>query len=356
MAGKQNSGDMVAVVMAGGRGTRFWPWSREAKPKQFLAMTGDQPMLRQAVTRLAPDFPFERIYISTTGLLAGDIRAMLPELPPENVLIEPEGRNTAPCLALALVLLERKHPESTMVVLSSDHWIGDEDRFRSDIRLASEQAQTHHQLVTFGIPPTYPETGFGYIETDGTGAVLDVKAFREKPPVDVAMEYLSSGRHFWNAGMFAWTMADLRAGLLRHAPEVLCPLDTWMAAGADPDTLAGAYASLPKLSIDYALMEKSESVALVPASFRWSDVGSWPAVQDFHPKDESGNVVKAQAVLMGTTGCAVFGRDRLIAASGLENLIIVDAEDALLICRRDRAQDVKAIVDRLHDMGRDDLL
>jgi mannose-1-phosphate guanylyltransferase len=345
-----------AVIMAGGRGTRFWPWSRETRPKQFLAMMGTEPMLRQSVLRLLPDFPPERIWIATTGLLAEEVRRMLPELPAENVLIEPEGRNTAPCLALALVTLERKHPEATMVVLSSDHWIGDEAKFLADIRLACTHARTEHRLCTFGIPPAYPETGFGYIETAGGTGVQPVLSFREKPTLEVAETYVHSGRHYWNAGMFAWTLADFRAELLRLSPEMLAPLDAWQAAGAPPSDLAGAYGQLPRLSIDYALMEKSDTVSVVPASFRWSDVGSWPAAMDFLPQDGDGNAVRGSAVLLNSTGCAVFGQKRLVAGSGLEDLIIVDSEDALLICRRDRAQDVKMIVDKLQAMGRGDLL
>lgn len=346
----------LAVVMAGGRGTRFWPWSREARPKQFLPLAGEAPLLRQTVERLQPDFTPDRIFIVTTAVLAEGTRALLPELPPENVLIEPEGRNTAPCLALALVQLEARHPDATMAVLSADHFIGDEAKFRADLRLASDHAAAQGQLVTFGIPPTYPETGYGYIETEGTGAVLAAKAFREKPPVEQAMAYLMTGRHYWNAGMFVWTLRDLRAGLQHHAPEVLAPLDAWAAEGRREAELPAAYARLPKISIDYALMEKSANVSVVPASFRWSDVGSWPALAEFTPKDEAGNAVQGQAVLHDSRNCAVYAEGRLVAGAGLDDLIIVETKDAVLVCPRERAQDVKTLVDRLQAMGRTDLL
>jgi mannose-1-phosphate guanylyltransferase len=346
----------VAVVMAGGRGTRFWPRSRGLRPKQFLSMVGDESLLVQTVTRLDGSFKAKDIFVLTTEELAAETRKMLPMLPPENVLVEPEGRNTAPCLALALVAIEQRVKDAVMVVLSADSWIGDRERFLADIDVAVTHAAEKRDLVTFGIRPTYPETGYGYIETEGEGEVLGVVAFREKPSYEKAVEYLDSGSHFWNAGMFVWRLQDLRSELLSHCPEILKPLDDWAEAGADPATLAKAYGRLPKLSIDYALMEKSERVAVVPARFRWSDVGSWPALVEFHEADAAGNVVIGDAILMETTNCAIFGGQRLIAATGLSDLIVVDEPDALLICRKDRAQDVKQIVDRLKAIGRDDLL
>ena len=348
--------EMIAVVMAGGRGTRFWPRSRGHRPKQFLAMVGTETLLEQTVNRLKPRFPERNIYIVTTADLAAETRRMLPQLPPENVLVEPEGRNTAPCLALALVSIERAHPDGVMVVLSADHYIGEPATFLEDIEVAVHHAGEAHDLVTFGIRPTYPETGYGYIETSGQGAVLRVEAFREKPPQEKALEYLASGRHFWNAGMFVWTLRDMRSEMLHHCPEVLSPLDAWVAEGSDPATIAAVYRHLPKLSIDYALMEKSARVAAVPARFPWSDVGSWPALVEFHQSDEAGNVTEGEAILLDSTNCAVFGGRRLIAASGIHDLIVVDEEDALLICHRDKAQDVKTIVERLETMGRQDLL
>ena len=356
MSDTRNPVSMVAVVMAGGRGTRFWPRSRNARPKQFLAIVGTETLLHQTVRRLEGHVAPERVFVVTTEDLAEETRRMLPELPPENVLVEPEGRNTAPCLALALVQIERRFPESVMAVLSADHWIGDRQRFLEDLDTAARHAATARELVTFGIRPTYPETGYGYIESEGEGAVLKVKAFREKPPVEVALQYLESGRHYWNAGMFVWTLADLRAGLQRHAPEVLAPLDAWSQAGADPRTLATAYRQLPQVAIDVALMEKAESVAVVPARFSWSDVGSWPAAIEFQEADAQGNVSQGDTLLLDTRNSAFFGGRRLIAASGVEDLIVVDEADALLICHRDRAQSVKQIVERLKAEGREDLL
>ncbi|WP_306590375.1 mannose-1-phosphate guanylyltransferase [Geothrix sp. 21YS21S-4] len=353
---ERSQDSLVAVVMAGGRGTRFWPHSRNARPKQFLAIAGTETLLHQTVRRLDGHVPPERIFVVTTEDLAAETRRMLPELPAENVIVEPEGRNTAPCLALALVQIERKVPGGVMAVLSADHWIGDREIFLEDLDLAVDHAQSAHELVTFGIRPTYPETGYGYIESEGKGPVLQVKAFREKPPADVAMEYLESGRHYWNAGMFVWTLADFREGLEKHAPDVLAPLDAWTAAGAEPSALAAAYGQLPKVAIDVALMEKAGTVAVVPTRFRWSDVGSWPAAIEFHQADSEGNVTRGDTLLLDTHNSAFFGGKRLIAASGVENLIVVDADDALLICHRDRAQTVKQIVERLQAEGRADLL
>jgi len=319
-------------------------------------MVGETSLLNQTVARLGEEFPPERVYIVTTQDLAAETRRMLPTLPPGNVIVEPEGRNTAPCLALALVTIERQHPNAVMVVLSADHWITNREAFLGDINLAASHAAETHDLVTFGIRPAYPETGYGYIETEGQGGVLVAKAFREKPPLATALEYLQSGRHYWNAGMFVWTLADMRRELQKHCPEVLAPLDAWVLAGSDPAAIRAAYAALPKLSIDYALMEKSQHVAVVPASFGWSDVGSWPAVVEFHQPDAEGNVVVGDAVLVDSTNCALFGGRRMIATAGVNDLIVVDEEDALLICHRDKAQGVKDIVERLQQLGRTDLL
>lgn len=346
----------IVVVMAGGRGTRFWPRSRSARPKQFLAIAGTETLLHQTVRRLNGHVAPEHIFVVTTEDLATETRRVLPELRPENVLVEPEGRNTAPCLALALVEIEKLFPEGVMAVLSADHWIGDREIFLEDLDTAVRHAALQRELVTFGIKPTYPETGYGYIEAEGPGPVFKVKAFREKPPLEVAAQYLESGHYYWNAGMFVWTLADFRKGLQQHAPEVLAPLDAWMQAGADPATLAAAYCQLPKVAIDVALLEQADTVAVVPTRFRWSDVGSWPAAIEFQQADADGNVSQGETLLLDTRNSAFFGGKRFIAASGVEGLIVVDADDALLICHRDSAQSVKQIVERLRAGGREDLL
>lgn len=353
-----NSTQKVAVVMAGGKGTRFWPRSRSSRPKQFLAIAGEETLLHQTVQRLEGTFEPRHIFVVTTRELADETRAMLPELPPENILVEPEGRNTAPCLALSLVEIERRVPQGVMVVLSADHWIGDKEAFIKDVETAVKHAATQGELVVFGIQPTYPETGYGYIEVADSGAELvqKVLAFREKPPANMALRYLESGRHYWNAGMFVWTLADFREALMQHCPAVLKPLDEWSRQGADEAALPAVYGRLPQVAIDVALMEKAQNVALVATHFRWSDVGSWPAAIEFQEQDPNGNMVQGQAILLDVKNSAFFGGNRLIAASGVSDLIVVDEPDALLICHRNQAQSVKQIVDRLKQAGREDLL
>lgn len=351
-----SSVETVVVVMAGGRGTRFWPRSRERRPKQFLPILGEASLLRQTVDRVLPALGPERVYIATTDDLAEATRAMLPELPADRIIAEPEGRNTAPCLALALVVIARRHPGAAMVVLSADHWIGDDAAFLEDLRVAAEHAAATGDLVTFGIPPAHPETGYGYIETSGEGRVRRAAAFREKPPLETAIAYAASGRHFWNAGIFVWRLEDLRSELAAHAPGVLGPLEAWDRDGARPGDLAAAYGRCEATSIDYALLEKSARVAVVPATFRWSDVGSWPALRAFQPQDGDGNAVQGDAVLVDARDCTVFGGNRLVALAGVSDLIVVDEPDALLITHRDRAQGVKQVVDELKRRKRADLL
>jgi mannose-1-phosphate guanylyltransferase len=346
----------LAVILAGGRGTRFWPRSRDARPKQFLAIGGSRPLLEETMRRLDGVFRPEDIFVLTTPGLAASTRALLPTLPAGNVLVEPEGRNTGPCLALALAVLERRAPGAVMTALSADAWIGDRGLFLEDLERAMRHAAISGDLVTFGIRPAAPETGYGYIEAEGDGAVRRVRAFHEKPDLETALQYLASGRHFWNAGMFVWTLAALRAQLQRHCPELLEPMDRWSAAGADPVALPHAYTCLPALSIDHALLERSDRVALVPARFPWSDLGSWSALAALRTLDADGNVMEGDGFLLDSSGCAVFGGQRLVAGAGLKDLIVVDTPDALLICHKDRAQDVKRIVQRLKADGREELL
>lgn len=346
----------IALIMAGGHGMRFWPRSRRARPKQFLNILEDKTLLEQTVQRLKGYFNFNDIFILTTKALAEETSKICPDIPVENIIIEPEGRNTAPCLALALVVIEQLVSNGVMVVLSADAWIGDNAKFYEDLNIAINCAINEHMLVTFGIHPTYPETGYGYIEAEGNETSIKVKAFCEKPNLKKAIEYVQSGRYYWNAGIFIWTVNDFRLQLLEHCPNIIKPLDDWATSGAKSEQLVQTYGSLPKKSIDYALMEKSDRVVVVPASFRWSDVGSWSAILDFYEADGLGNIGVGDNVLIKSNNCAIFSNKRVVAGVGISNLIIVDEPDALLICHKDSAQDVKLVVDRLKTLGREDLI
>lgn len=357
MTGVPKCSRRIALIMAGGKGTRFWPRSRSFHPKQFLKVIGDSTLLQQTVHRLYKYFNLEDIFILTAKEFVKKTTELLPDIPPSNILIEPEGRNTAPCLALSLVLLEQLMSDSSvMVVLSADAWIGDESKFFSDIDTAVHCARNNNSLVTIGIHPTYPETGYGYIEATGSGPVLNVKSFCEKPDHKKAVEYLQSGYYYWNSGIFIWTLRNFRTQLLKHCKNIIKPLDVWITNGRCQFDLLKTYSKLEKISIDYALMEKANRVMVIPASFRWSDIGSWSAVSEFYKSDESGNVKDGDALLIKTNNCSVFGRKRFIAGIGLSDLIIVDEPDALLVCHKDNAQDVKMVVDNLNSLSKKHLI
>jgi mannose-1-phosphate guanylyltransferase len=346
------------VIMAGGSGTRFWPRSRSALPKQFLAIGGERTLLRQTADRVASLVGPERLWVVTGALHREHARAALPELPEENLLVEPVGRNTAPCIAWATQVIAARDPDARVAVLPADHFIGDVPGFVDHLEAAFEAASD--AIVTFGIVPDRPETGYGYIQRgERTQSALGrsihaVTRFVEKPDFDTARGYLEDGGYLWNSGMFVFPAGRMLAELHEHCPD----LDVLGAASAaGPGAVSDLYPSLPSISIDYAVMERSRHVAVIPASFRWSDVGSWDAARDIHSGDEHGNVVLGDALLVGTRRSMVDAQaGRLVAVVGLEDVLVVDTADALLVIRRGESQDVKRVVEALKASGRKELL
>jgi mannose-1-phosphate guanylyltransferase len=340
-----------AVILAGGKGTRFWPKSRARLPKQLLPIVSDRTMVQETVERLAPLIPAERVWVVTGEDHAGELRDQLPDVPAAQIVVEPIGRNTAPAIGLAAALIARADPRATMVVLPADHHIRYGDRFRETLARAIDLASAGTLLVTIGIEPTTPETAYGYIERGEEIAAGKnrVRRFTEKPDRTLAEEFVRSGRYLWNSGIFVWKVGAIRDALARHLPDVVRGLERFVAAGSEE--VAAAYRAIPDQSIDYGVLEKADNVAVVPGDFGWDDIGSWTALLRLGPADADGNVVRGRVLALSSRGNLAASDKRLIALIGVEGLVVIDTEDAVLVCSADRVQDVKQIVDELHRRG-----
>ena len=338
-----------AVIMAGGAGTRFWPLSRAARPKQFLRLTGRGTMLQETARRLRGVVPRQRVLVVAPPAHVRLVRAQLPWLGKDNLVVEPAPRGTAACLALAAAHVARRAPEATMAVLAADHAINDLAAFAVCLRRAFAVAEDGW-LVTFGIPPTRPETGYGYVRV---GAPLDrqrpraARALRfvEKPDLRTARRFLAGGDYRWNSGMFAWRVDVFREALSRHAPVIAAAAE----ALAERVSAAArrAYARLPGQAVDVAVFERARRIAVVDATFDWSDVGSLAAMAELWGADGAGNARRGAALLLDCRNTTVHASNRLVAVLGADDLIVVDTPDALLVCPRSRAQDVRAVVSAL---------
>ena len=353
-----------AVILAGGSGTRLWPRSRGSKPKQFLDITGPRTMLQEAVDRILPLFPYERIWVITNRSYLPLVREQVPALPEHNLIGEIMGRGTAPAIGLAAMVLRRQDPDAVMVVLTADHLIRRREQFVRALSAAVQVAQKGH-LVTLGIEPRYPETGYGYIEqgdllyhVDGFGAYRVVR-FTEKPDRLTAQEFISSGRYVWNSGMFIWRVEAILAEMARQMPALYAQLqeiaDAW-GTPAQEETLQRVWPAIQAQTIDFGVMEHARDVVVIPVDIGWSDIGSWAALLDILPADEQGNVLAGDVEALDTRNSFIYSAGRLIAVIGLNEMIVVDAGDALLICPRDRAQDVRHIVEQLKERGRREYL
>jgi mannose-1-phosphate guanylyltransferase len=344
--------------MAGGRGERFWPQSREATPKHLLPIVGDKPMLTQTVDRVAGVVPRERIHVITTRAQFDGCREACPDLPPGNIIAEPAGRDTAAATGLAMLLVKQRDPNATFAMLPADHVIHDVAEYRKLLGVAFEAAESADVLVTLGIKQTAPETGFGYIQQGGIWKtiserqIMTVKRFIEKPDLATAQTYHASGDYFWNAGMFVWRVPVIEAAFRAHAPELYAGLERLEAvakANRNWDAaLAEGYPALPKTSVDYALMEKSTNVVVVPATFDWDDVGAWPAIAKHFVPDSDGNVLRGQAMVeSGTHNIVVSTDGHLVGVIGVSDLIVVHTPGATLVCPKSRAQEIKVLLERL---------
>ena len=354
---------LYAVILAGGKGERFWPLSTSHRPKQFLTLFGNRSLLAQAVDRLDGLVPPERIFVVTNAAFLTTAREAAPMLPQDHIIGEPVGRYTAPAIALACARVQAECPEAVFAVLTADHVIGGLDRFRATLREGARLASEQNALVTIGIPPTFPSTGFGYIEAGKEVASRDgisfLKACRfvEKPAAPVAEGYVASGRFLWNAGMFIWSCQSLMENLSTHQPELAAWVKRLLPIVQYPEVLQPVlereYPSLKKISIDYALMEKAQNIIVARAPFPWDDVGSWIALASHIPADENGNTVAGNAVLSEAAGNIVYAQSgRPVAMLGVKDMIVVEADGVTMICPKDRAADLKKLVEAARKSGR----
>lgn len=362
---------LYAVIMAGGVGSRFWPRSRQDSPKQFLDVLDDASLIQNTFARLQPLIPAERCFIVTNERYVEQTREHLPAVPPQNVLAEPASRNTAPAIAFAAAYLHATDPDATLVVLPADHVIRNVAAFQRVLGAAVEKAQEPEALVTIGIEPMHPETGYGYIQFDSSGSGEDepraypVKAFAEKPDLATAERFLDSGDFLWNSGMFIWRADAILAQMERHLPEVYAafrPVEDAVRSGDDAAARSAvheAFLRTPKISIDYGVMERAAPdghVYVVPGSFGWSDVGDWRAVYDMREKDKAGNATEGNVIVHNTSRCYVRSTDRLVVLVGMHDTAVVDTGDAVLVCHMDSTQQVKNIVDYLGSHGLEEFI
>jgi len=350
--------DRFVVIMAGGKGERFWPQSRAASPKHLLPIVGERPMLAQTVERLHGFIPPERVIVITNAEQREMVLRACPELNPESVIGEPMGRDTAAAVGLAKVLVEDRCAGATFAMLPADHVIHDQEGFQSVLESAFAAAEAGEYLVTIGIKPDSPATGYGYIhqgdksDQQAGRTVYKVQRFVEKPDLKTAQKYVDSGEYYWNAGMFIWTTASIGNAFDKHTPKLaegLKTIETRLSKGDALETiLSDEYPGLEKISIDYAIMEKADNVLMVESDFDWDDVGAWPAVVRHFDADADGNVIRGSAMIEGGSGNLVVSTpEHLTAVVGAQDLIVVHTHDATLVCPKDKAQEVKALVKRL---------
>ncbi len=353
----------AALIMAGGRGERFWPRSRKNLPKQFLSMTDDgKTMIQLTVERIRPLVELEDVYVATNANYKELVLKQLLGLPKQNILCEPVGRNTAPCIGLGAVHIAKKYEDAVMLVLPSDHLIRCNDVFADTLRAAAAVAETGDNLVTVGITPNYPETGYGYIKYNKEarqGTAYAVERFVEKPDRETAKQYLAEGTYLWNSGMFAWKISTILKNFAKYLPETMAGLEKIRAAVGTPRedaVLQEIFPDFASESIDYGIMEKADHIFILPGEFGWDDVGSWLAVGRIRKTDEQNNVIAGNVISVNNRDCVVQGGEKLIAAVGLKDLIVVDTQDATLICAKESAGEIKKVLEALRSDGREEYL
>ncbi|MEW6506212.1 MAG: mannose-1-phosphate guanylyltransferase [Bacteroidota bacterium] len=354
--------EIFAVIMAGGVGSRFWPRSKERKPKQLIRIIGDNTMIQDTVRRLDGFVKNENIFVITNKIQKLRVKEQIPQIPEENIIDEPFGKNTAACIGLASVIIKQKNPNAVTITLPSDHLIKDDELFRECLLVASNYADKYKGLVTIGITPTRPETGYGYIQFDEDSIeknIYKVLTFAEKPNLETARRFLESGDFLWNSGIFIWRVDTIMNEINKYLPDLYDGITQIEASINTPDfekTVVQVYGQLKSISIDYGVMEKSNNVFLTKADFYWNDVGNWEAVYEISDKNEEGNAIIGDVYTQNTFSSYIFSPRKFAATIGVENLIVINTNEALLICHRNNAQDVRQIVDYLKMNKRADLI
>jgi mannose-1-phosphate guanylyltransferase len=346
------------VIIAGGKGERFWPQSRARRPKHLLPIVGKKPLLVQTLERVRPLVPAKNIFVITSAVQAKAVREVCSKLPAANIIAEPVGRDTAPAVGLAAALVGARDPQGVFAVLPADHVIHDAKAYQRDLRVAFAAAECAPVMVTIGIAPNEPATGFGYIQRGEEWQkfencpVYRVKRFVEKPTLEVAKGYLAGGDYVWNAGMFVWSVPVVAAALAKYAPELdagFKPIRAALAKGKPlAPILAKVYPKLTKISVDYALLEKSDNVVVLQSTFDWDDVGAWPAVPKHYEMDAAGNVTRGRALIEGGSNNIVFSEgNHLLAVLGTDDFIVVHTPDATLVAPKSKAQEIKQLLKRI---------
>ena len=353
----------TALIMAGGKGERFWPRSRVSLPKQFLSLTDDgKTMIQLTVERISPLVNIEDVYIATNKNYKELVKQQLPGIPEENILCEPVGRNTAPCIGLGAAHVAKKYDDATMIVLASDHLIKNNEIFTETFTQACEVAEKGENLVTIGITPNYPETGYGYIKYDQNtkeGSAYAVEKFVEKPVLEVAKEYLADGHYLWNSGMFVWKVSTILNNFKKILPEsyaALMKIKESVGTADEEAVLNKEFMNLEAESVDYAIMEKADNIYIIPGNFGWDDIGSWLAVGRIKKTDDDNNVVNGNVVTVNTKNCVIEGADKLIATVGLRDMVVVDTKDATLISTKENAGEIKKVLAKLRETGKNQYL
>ena len=357
--------DMRAVIMAGGAGTRFWPLSRESKPKQFLPIISEKTMIEETVHRLLPQVPKSNIYTIANFEKTKVIKDLLPDLPEKNLLIEPQGKNTAPSLMLATAWIYLQNPKAILAALPADHLIKDTSLFLKKLEAGALAASQGEHLITFGIPPTHPATGYGYIQFSQENALqiheesfYTVQGFQEKPEYEQARDFIEKNNYFWNSGMFLWQTDVFAQKLELYAPSMFSYWKKILDAlkNKDKDLLNSIFEEIPSISIDYALMEKAEGVLMTKGDFGWSDVGSWSSLADIWPQDKEGNTLRGKNIIFNSQNCLLYNPQKLTALIGVKDIIVVNTEDALLVCHKSDDQKVKDIIKKIKQKDKTEYL